>query len=200
MTKVLVLYYSTYGHIETMAYAVAEGAREVEGVEAVVKRVPELVPEEVARQNHFKLDQPAPVATPAELVEYDAVIVGCGTRYGGMASQMRNFWDQTGGLWVKGSLIGKVASAFSSSATQHGGNETTLITAFPLFMHHGMVYVGLPYSCQAQMGVDEIKGGSPYGATTITGGDGSRMPSEQELGMARFQGRHVAGIAKKLKG
>ena len=200
MTKVLVLYYSTYGHIETMAYAVAEGAREVEGVEAVVKRVPELVPEEVARQNHFKLDQPAPVATPAELAEYDAVIVGCGTRYGGMASQMRNFWDQTGGLWVKGSLIGKVASAFSSSATQHGGNETTLITAMPLFMHHGMVYVGLPYSCQAQMGVDEIKGGSPYGATTIAGGQGERMPSEQELGMARFQGRHVAGIAKKLKG
>ena len=200
MTKVLVLYYSTYGHIETMAYAVAEGAREVEGVEAVVKRVPELVPEEVARQNHFKLDQPAPVATTAELPEYDAIIVGCGTRYGGMASQMRNFWDQTGGLWVKGSLIGKVASAFSSSATQHGGNETTLITAFPLFMHHGMVYVGLPYACQAQMGVEEVKGGSPYGATTITGGDGSRMPSEQELGMARFQGRHVAGIAKKLKG
>jgi NAD(P)H dehydrogenase (quinone) len=128
------------------------------------------------------------------------VIVGCGTRYGGMASQMRNFWDQTGGLWVKGSLIGKVASAFSSSATQHGGNETTLITAFPLFMHHGMVYVGLPYSDQTQMGVEEVKGGSPYGATTITGGDGSRMPSEQELGMARFQGRHVAGIAKKLKG
>ena len=200
MTKVLVLSYSTYGHIETMAYAVAEGAREVEGVEAVVKRVPELVPEEVARQNHFKLDQPAPVATPAELAEYDAVIVGCGTRYGGMASQMRNYWDQTGGLWMKGSLVGKVASAFSSSATQHGGNETTLITAMPLFMHHGMVYVGLPYACQAQMGVEEVKGGSPYGATTITGGDGSRMPSEQELGMARFQGRHVAGIAKKLKG
>jgi NAD(P)H dehydrogenase (quinone) len=200
MTKVLVLYYSTYGHIETMAYAVAEGAREVEGVEAVVKRVPELVPEEVARQNHFKLDQPAPVATTAELPEYDAIIVGCGTRYGGMASQMRNFWDQTGGLWMKGALIGKVASAFSSSATQHGGNETTLITAFPLFMHQGMVYVGLPYSDQTQMGVEEVKGGSPYGATTITGGDGSRMPSEQELGMARSQGRHVAGIAKKLKG
>jgi NAD(P)H dehydrogenase (quinone) len=200
MTKVLVLYYSTYGHIETMAYAVAEGAREVEGVEAVVKRVPELVPEEVARQNHFKLDQPAPVATTAELPEYDAIIVGCGTRYGGMASQMRNFWDQTGGLWMKGALIGKVASAFSSSATQHGGNETTLITAFPLFMHQGMVYVGLPYSCQAQMGVEEVKGGSPYGASTITGGDGSRMPSEVELGMARFQGRHVAGIAARLKG
>ena len=200
MTKVLVLYYSTYGHIETMAYAVAEGAREVEGVEAVVKRVPELVPEEVAKQNHFKLDQPAPIATPAELAEYDAVIVGCGTRYGGMASQMRNFWDQTGGLWMKGALIGKVGSAFASSATQHGGNETTMITAFPLFMHQGMVYVGLPYSCQEQMGIEEVKGGSPYGATTITGGDGSRMPSEVELGMARFQGRHVAGIAARLKG
>lgn len=200
MTKVLVLYYSSYGHIEQMAYAVAEGAREVEGVEAVVKRVPELVPEAVAKQHHFKLDQPAPIATPQELADYDAVIVGSGTRYGGMTAQMRNFWDQTGGLWLKGVLIGKVASAFSSSATQHGGQESTLITAIPLFLHHGMVYVGLPYSCQAQMGVDEIKGGSPYGASTIAGGDGSRQPSEQELGMARFQGRHVAEIAKKLKG
>jgi NAD(P)H dehydrogenase (quinone) len=200
MTKVLVLYYSTYGHIERMAYAVAEGAREVSGVEADVMRVAETVPEEVARQHHFKVDQPAPVAKPQDLTAYDAVIVGCGTRYGGMASQMRNFWDQTGQLWMQGALVGKVASAFASSATQHGGNETTLITAFPLFMHHGMVYVGLPYSCQAQMGLDEIKGGSPYGATTIAGGQGERMPSEQELGMARFQGRHVAGIAQKLKG
>jgi NAD(P)H dehydrogenase (quinone) len=140
------------------------------------------------------------VAKPQDLTGYDAVIVGCGTRYGGMASQMRNFWDQTGQLWMSGALVGKLASAFSSSATQHGGNETTLITAFPLFMHHGMVYVGLPYSCQAQMGLDEIKGGSPYGATTIAGGQGERMPSEQELGMARFQGRHVATIAHKLKG
>jgi NAD(P)H dehydrogenase (quinone) len=200
MTKVLVLYYSTYGHIERMAYAVAEGAREVSGVEADVMRVAETVPEEVARQHHFKLDQSAPVAKPQDLTRYDAVIVGCGTRYGGMASQMRNFWDQTGQLWMQGALVGKVASAFASSGTQHGGNETTLITAFPLFMHHGMVYVGLPYSCQAQMGLDEIKGGSPYGATTIAGGQGERMPSEQELGMARFQGRHVAGIAQKLKG
>jgi NAD(P)H dehydrogenase (quinone) len=200
VTKVLVLYYSAYGHIERMAYAVAEGAREVDGVEVVVKRVPELVPEEVARQAHMKLDQPAPVATPQELADYDAVIVGCGTRYGGMASQMRNFWDQTGGLWVSGALVGKVASAFSSSATQHGGNETTLVTAIPLFLHHGMVYVGLPYACQAQMGLDEIKGGSPYGATTIAGGQGERQPSEQEVGMARWQGRHVAGIARKLKG
>jgi NAD(P)H dehydrogenase (quinone) len=200
VTKVLVLYYSSYGHIERMAYAVAEGAREVEGVEAVVKRVPELVPEEVARNAHFKLDQPAPIATVNELPEYDAIIVGTGTRYGGMTSQMRNFWDQTGGLWMKGSLVGKVASMFSSSATQHGGNETTIVTGIPLFLHQGMVYVGLPYSCQAQMGLDEIKGGSPYGATTVAGGQGERQPSEQELGMARFQGRHVAEIARKLKG
>jgi NAD(P)H dehydrogenase (quinone) len=200
MTKVLVLYYSTYGHIERMAYAVAEGAREVPGVEADVRRVAETVPEEVARQHHFKLDQPAPVASPQDLTGYDAVIVGCGTRYGGMASQMRNFWDQTGQLWMSGALVGKVASAFASSATQHGGNETTLITAFPLFMHHGMVYVGLPYSYQGQMTLDEIAGGSPYGATTIAGGQGQRMPSENELAAARFQGRHVAGIAQKLKG
>lgn len=200
MTKVLVLYYSMYGHIEKMAYAVADGVREVEGVDVVVKRVPELVPEEIAKQHHFKLDQPAPVATPAELAEYDAIIVGCGTRYGGMASQMRNFFDQTGGLWMQGALIGKVASAFSGSASQHGGQETTLLTAIPFFLHQGMVYVGLPYSCQEQMGVEEVKGGSPYGATTISAGDGSRQPSEKELGMARFQGRHVATIAKKLKG
>jgi NAD(P)H dehydrogenase (quinone) len=200
MTKVLVLYYSSYGHIEQMAYAVAEGGREVEGAEVVVKRVPELVPEEVAKKAGMKLDQPAPIATVDELPQYDAVIVGCGTRYGGMTSQMRSFFDQTGSLWMSGALVGKVASAFSSSATQHGGNETTLITAIPFFLHMGMVYVGLPYSCQAQMGLDEIKGGSPYGATTIAGGQGERQPSEQELGMARYQGRHVAGIAKKLKG
>jgi NAD(P)H dehydrogenase (quinone) len=200
MTKVLVLYYSMYGHIEKMAYAVADGAREVEGVDVVVKRVPELVPEEIAKQHHFKLDQPAPVATPAELAEYDAIIVGCGTRYGGMASQMRNFFDQTGGLWMQGALIGKVASAFSGSASQHGGQEVTLLSTIPFFLHQGMVYVGLPYSCQEQMGVEEVKGGSPYGATTISAGDGSRQPSEKELGMARFQGRHVATIAKKLKG
>ena len=200
MTKVLVLYYSMYGHIEQMAYAVADGVREVEGVDVVVKRVPELVPEEVAKQHHFKLDQPAPIATPAELPEYDAIIVGCGTRYGGMASQMRSFFDQTGGLWMQGALIGKVASAFSGSASQHGGQEVTLLSTIPFFLHQGMVYVGLPYSCQEQMGVEEVKGGSPYGATTISAGDGSRQPSEKELGMARFQGRHVATIAKKLKG
>ena len=200
MTKVLVLYYSSYGHIEQMAYAVAEGAREVAGVEVDVKRVPELVPEEVARQSHFKLDQPAPIAKVDDLPQYDAVIFGVPTRFGNMAAQMRNFLDQTGGLWMKGSLIGKVGSVFASSATQHGGNETTIITTIPTLLHLGFVVVGLPYSCQAQMGLDEIKGGSPYGATTIAGGQGERQPSEQEKGMARFQGKHVAEIAKKLKG
>ena len=200
MTKVLVLYYSSYGHIEQMAYAVAEGAREVAGVEVDVKRVPELVPEEVARQSHFKLDQPAPIAKVDDLPQYDAVIFGVPTRFGNMAAQMRNFLDQTGGLWMKGSLVGKVGSVFASSATQHGGNETTIITTIPTLLHLGFVVVGLPYSCQAQMGLDEIKGGSPYGATTIAGGQGERQPSEQEKGMARYQGRHVAEIAKKLAG
>lgn len=199
-TKVLVLYYSSYGHVETMAHAVAEGAHAVEGVEVTVKRVPETVPEEIAKQFHFKLDQKAPVASPQELPDYDAIIVGCPTRYGGMASQMRAFWDQTGSLWAKGALIGKVASMFTSSASQHGGNETTIVTALPLFLHHGMIYVGLPYSCTEQLTLDEIAGGSPYGATTIAGGQGQRQPSEKELAMARFQGRHVAEIAKKLKG
>lgn len=200
MTKVLVLYYSSYGHIEQMAYAVAEGAKEVAGVEVDVKRVPELVPEEVAKQSHFKLDQPAPIAKVDELAEYDAVIFGVPTRFGNMAAQMRNFLDQAGGLWMKGSLVGKVGSVFASSATQHGGNETTIITTIPTLLHLGFVVVGLPYSCQAQMGLDEIKGGSPYGATTIAGGQGERQPSEQEKGMARFQGKHVAEIARKLAG
>lgn len=199
-TKVLVLYYSTYGHIESMAQAVAAGAREVAGAEVVVKRVPETVPEAIARQHHFKLDQAAPVASPQELADFDAVIVGCPTRYGGMASQMRAFWDQTGGLWAKGALVGKVASMFTSSATQHGGNETTIVTALPLFLHHGMVVVGLPYSCAEQTTLEEIAGGSPYGATTIAGGQGQRQPSEKELAMARFQGRHVTAIAARLKG
>lgn len=198
MSKVLVLYYSTYGHIETMAYAVAEGARKVAGTEVVVKRVPELVPDDVAKQNHFKLDQKAPVATIDELADYDAIIFGAPTRFGVAASQMRNFLDQTGGLWFNGKLIGKVGSVFTSSATQHGGQESTILSFHTTLLHHGMVIVGLPYSCAAQMGLDEIKGGSPYGASTIAGGDGSRQPSEQELGMARFQGEHVAKIAAKL--
>jgi NAD(P)H dehydrogenase (quinone) len=198
MTKVLVLYYSTYGHIETMANAVAEGVRKVAGATVTIKRVPELVPEEVARAGHFKLDQKAPIATIDELPEYDAIIFGTPTRFGNMASQMRSFLDQTGGLWAKGALIGKVGSVFASSATQHGGQETTITSFHTTLLHHGFVIVGLPYSCSAQMGLDEIKGGSPYGASTIAGGDGSRQPSEQELGMARFQGEHVAKIAAKL--
>ena len=199
MTKVLVLYYSSYGHIETMAKAVAEGARSA-GAEVSIKRVPELVPEEVAKASHFKLDQDAPIATVDELADYDAIIFGAGTRFGTVASQMRNFIDQTGGLWFQGKLVGKVGSVFTSSATQHGGQESTLLGFIPTLMHHGMVVVGLPYSFQGQMGLDEIKGGSPYGATTISDGDGSRQPSEVELEAARFQGAHVATIAAKLAG
>ena len=200
MTKVLVLYYSMYGHIETMARAVADGAREVDGVEVTIKRVPELMPREAAEKAGAKLDQAAPEAQPSELADYDAIIVGTPTRFGNMAAQMRNFWDQTGGLWAKGALIGKAGSVFTSSASQHGGQESTLLATHITLLHHGLVIVGLPYSCAAQTGVDEIKGGSPYGATTIADGDGSRQPSEQELSMARFQGRHVAEIAKKLAG
>ena len=199
MTKVLVLYYSSYGHIEQMAKAAAEGVAKVSGATAVVKRVPETVPLEVAKQMHFKLDQAAPIATVDELADYDAIIFGTPTRYGNMAAQMKTFIDMTGGLWMKGALVGKVGSVISSSATQHGGQETTITSFHTVLFHHGMVVVGLPYSCQAQMGVDEIKGGSPYGASTIAGADGSRQPSEQELGMARFQGEHVAKIAAKLK-
>jgi len=198
MTKVLVLYYSSYGHIEKMAEAVAEGVRKG-GAEVAVKRVPELVPDDVAKASHFKLDQKAPIAKVDELPEYDAIIIGAPTRFGAAASQMRNFLDQTGGLWAKGALIGKVGSVFTSSATQHGGQESTILSVHTTLLHHGLVLVGLPYSCAAQMGVDEIKGGSPYGASTIADGDGSRQPSAQELGMARFQGEHVAKIAAKLK-
>ncbi|MCJ2086571.1 NAD(P)H:quinone oxidoreductase [Methylobacterium sp. E-005] len=197
MAKVLVLYYSTYGHVEQMAYAVAEGARET-GADVVVKRVPELVPEEVARQSHFKLDQAAPVATVDELADYDAIIFGTPTRYGNMASQMKQFIDQTGGLWMKGALVGKVGSVFTSTASQHGGQETTLTSFHTVLFHHGMVVVGLPYSFQGQGGVEAVKGGTPYGASTIADGDGSRQPSPVELEGARFQGRHVAGIAAKL--
>jgi NAD(P)H dehydrogenase (quinone) len=198
MTKVLVLYYSSYGHIEQMAKAAAEGVAKVSGVTAVVKRVPETVSAEVAKQMHFKLEQAAPIATVDELADYDAIIFGTPTRYGNMAAQMKTFIDMTGALWMKGALVGKVGSVISSSATQHGGQETTITSFHTVLFHHGMVVVGLPYSCQAQMGVDEIKGGSPYGASTIAGADGSRQPSEQELGMARFQGEHVAKIAAKL--
>ena len=197
MAKVLVLYYSTYGHIETMAQAVAEGVQSA-GAEAVIKRVPELVPEEIAKSAHFKLDQAAPVADPNELADYDAVIFGTPTRYGNMAAQMRNFLDQTGKLWMAGSLVGKPGSVFASTATQHGGQETTITSFHTTLLHLGMVVVGLPYAFQGQMGVDEVKGGSPYGATTIADGDGSRQPSAVELDAARFQGAHVARIAAKL--
>jgi NAD(P)H dehydrogenase (quinone) len=197
MTKVLVLYYSSYGHIETMAYAAAEGAR-TGGAEAVVKRVPELVPEEIARKSGFKLDQPAPIATVDELPQYDAIMFGTGTRFGNMTAQMKNFLDQTGAHWMSGALVGKVGSVFSSSATQHGGQESTILTFHPVLLHHGMVVVGLPYAFQGQMGVAEVMGNSPYGASTIAGGDGSRQPSKVELEGVRFQGRHVAQIAAKL--
>ena len=200
MAKVLVLYHSIYGHIEAMAYAVAEGAREVPGADVVVKRVPETMPADVFAQAGGKANQPAPVAAPAELANYDAIIFGTGTRFGNMTGQMRNFMDQTGPLWLSGALVGKVGSVFSSSATQHGGQESTILTFHPTLLHQGMIIVGLPYAEQRQMGLDEIKGGSPYGASTITGGKGERMPSAQELGMARFQGRHVTQIASKLFG
>ena len=198
MTKVLVLYYSAYGHIEQMAYAVAEGAKSA-GAEVDVKRVPELVPAEVAKNSGFKLDQKAPIASVDDLPKYDAVIFGSGTRFGNVTAQLRNFMDQTGGLWMKGSLVGKVGSVFTASATQHGGQESTILSFIPTLLHQGMVIVGLPYAFQGQMGVDEIKGGSPYGASTITNSDGSRQPSAVELEGARYQGRHVAEIASKLR-
>jgi NAD(P)H dehydrogenase (quinone) len=197
MSKVLVLYYSSYGHIERMAQAVAGGAREA-GAQVDIKRVPELVPEEVAKKSGFKLDQAAPIATVDDLPNYDAIILGVPTRFGNMPAQMKNFLDQTGGLWMKGALIGKVGSVFASSATQHGGQESTILSTHTVLLHQGMVIVGLPYSFQGQMGVKEVTGGSPYGATTIADGDGSRQPSENELAGARFQGRHVADIAAKL--
>jgi NAD(P)H dehydrogenase (quinone) len=199
MAKVLVLYYSSYGHMEQMAHAAAEGVRQAGG-EAVVKRVPELVSEEIARSAHFKLDQPAPVATVDELGDYDAIILGVPTRYGRMASQMTSFWDQAGGVWVQGQLTGRVGSVMVSTATQHGGQETTLFAGITNLMHFGMVIVGLPYAYQGQMSVEEIVGGSPYGATTITGGQGQRQPSQNELDAARFQGRLVAQTAAKLTG
>ncbi len=198
MAKLLVLYYSSYGHLEKMSEAVAEGARSVAGTEVTIKRVPELVPEEVAKKSGFKLDQKAPIARPEELADYDGIIFGIPTRFGNMAAQMRNFLDQTGALWMNGSLIGKVGSVFASTATQHGGQESTILTSHVTLLHQGMIIVGLPYSAKEQMTLDEITGGSPYGASTITGGDGSRMPSENELKMARFQGRHVAEITAKL--
>jgi NAD(P)H dehydrogenase (quinone) len=199
MAKVLVLYYSAYGHIETMARAIAEGAAGA-GAQVDIKRVPELVPADVAKASHYKLDQAAPVATVAELADYDAIVVGTGTRFGRMGSQMANFLDQAGGLWARGALHGKVGSAFTSTATQHGGQETTLFSVITNLLHFGMVIVGLDYGHAGQMTLDEITGGSPYGSTTIAGGDGSRQPTDNELQGARYQGRVVAETAIRLHG
>lgn len=200
MAKILILYYSSYGHVETMAGAIAEGARSVAGSEVTIKRVPELMPDEVARAAHVKLDQPAPIAVPSELADYDAVIFGTPTRFGNMAAQMRNFLDQTGGLWMKGALVGKIGSVFASTGTQHGGQETTITSFHTTLLHQGMIIVGLPYAAAGLMAMDQITGGTPYGATTLAGADGSRQPSANELELCRFQGRHVAGIAAKLFG
>ncbi len=197
MTKVLVLYYSTYGHIETMAEAIAAGAREA-GAQVDIKRVPETAPEAVAKAGHFKLDQKAPIAKVEDLADYDAVIIGTGTRFGRMSSQMASFLDQAGGLWAKGALNGKAGGAFTSTATQHGGQETTLFSIITNLLHFGMVVVGLDYGHAGQMTIDEITGGSPYGASTIAGGTGQRQPSENELVGARYQGRKIAETAKKL--
>ncbi|MBD8542697.1 MAG: NAD(P)H:quinone oxidoreductase [Massilia sp.] len=199
MAKVLVLYYSTYGHIETMANAVAEGARGA-GATVDVKRVPETVPEDIAKNGHFKLEQSAPIAKVDELEHYDAIIIGAPTRYGRMPSQMAAFLDQTGGLWARGALNGKVGGAFTSTATQHGGQETTLFSIITNLMNLGLTIVGLPYSYQQQMTLDEVAGGSPYGATTIAGGKGERQPSEIDLGGARHQGKLIAETAAKLFG
>jgi NAD(P)H dehydrogenase (quinone) len=200
MARILILYYSMYGHVETMAQAVAAGAEEVDGVEVDIKRVPELVPEEVARKAGAKLDQDAPLASVNDLSGYDAIVLGTPTRFGNMCSQMRNFLDQTGGLWAKGTLVGKIGSVFTSTATQHGGQETTLTSCHTTLLHLGMVIVGVPYSCKELSEMGEISGGTPYGASTLAGNDGSRQPSENELAIARFQGRHVAQLAKKLAG
>lgn len=200
MAKVLVLYHSFRGHIEVMANAVAEGARSVAGARVDLKRVPETMPEDAFKAAGGKANQAAPIAQPAELANYDAIIFGTGTRFGNMTGQMRTFLDQTGPLWLAGALVGKVGSVFAASATQHGGQESTILSFHTTLLHQGMIIVGLPYAEARQMGLDEIKGGSPYGASTITGGMGERWPSEQEIGMAQYQGRHVTQIATKLFG
>lgn len=197
MTKVLVLYYSMYGHVEALANAVAEGARSVEGTDVTLKRVPELMTEEVARTAGAKLDQAAPIATVEELADYDAILFGTPTRFGNMCAQMRNFLDRTGGLWATGKLVGKVGSVFVSTGTQHGGQETTLASFHTTLFHHGMIVVGVPYACPELMNMGEITGGTPYGASTLAGADGRRQPSANECAIARFQGAHVARVAKK---
>jgi NAD(P)H dehydrogenase (quinone) len=198
MAKILVLYYSSYGHIETMAQAVADGARAVPGTEVVVKRVAELVPEDVAKASHFKLDQAAPIATVPELPGYDAIIIGTPTRYGRMTSQMANFLDQTGALWLGDKLVGKVGSVFTSTASQHGGQETTILSTIVNLMHLGMTIVGVPYTEKRLLALDAVSGGTPYGATTIAAADGSRKPTEAELEIAKSQGRHVAEVTNAL--
>ena len=199
MAKVLVLYYSSWGHMEQMAKAAAEGAREA-GADVTIKRVPELVPEGVAKAAYYKLDQEAPIADPLELENYDAIILGTATRYGAMAAQMKNFLDQTGPLWARGALLNKVGSVMVSTATQHGGAELALINAQVVMQHHGMIIVPLSYAYQGQMGNDVVRGGAPYSMTTTADGDGSRQPSAQELEGARFQGKRVAEITAKLLG
>ncbi|MCT8989479.1 NAD(P)H:quinone oxidoreductase [Chelativorans sp. SCAU2101] len=198
MAKILVLYYSSWGHMEAMAKAAAEGAREA-GADVTVKRVPELVPDDVAKNAGYKLDQEAPIADPMELAEYDGFVFGISTRYGMMAAQMKNFLDQTGPLWAKGALLDKPATVMSSTATQHGGAELALVSAQLALQHHGMLIVPLSYAYQGQSGNDTVRGGSPYGMTTTTESDGSRFPSDQELEGARFQGKRLAEIAMKLK-
>ena len=198
MAKVLVLYYSSYGHVETLAQHVAEGAKSVPGVEVTLKRVPETIPVDQAKAIGVKVDQAAPVATVDELANYDAIIFGTPTRFGNMAGQMRTFLDQTGGLWMKGALVGKIGSVFASTGTQHGGQETTITSFHTTLLHHGMVIVGVPYACSGLVNMNEITGGTPYGATTLAGADGSRQPSPNELDIARYQGKHVAELAAKL--
>ncbi|WP_353506885.1 NAD(P)H:quinone oxidoreductase [Aliiglaciecola sp. LCG003] len=196
--KTLILYYSTYGHIEAMAQAIAEGARSVPGSEVIIKRVPELMPEAVAKSSGAKLDQAAPIASVDELPEYDAIIIGTPTRYGRMAAQMANFLDQTGGLWFQNALVGKVGSVFTSTASQHGGQETTLISTIVNLLHLGMTIVGAPYTEKRLTQIDEVMGGTPYGSSTIAGGDGSRMPSENDLEIAKSHGRHVASVTMSI--
>jgi NAD(P)H dehydrogenase (quinone) len=198
MSQVLIVYYSAWGHVEKMAEAVAEGARAVPGTEVTIKRVPELVPEELAKKSGMKLDQPAPIATVDELATYDAIIFGTPTRFGNMCAQMRNFLDQTGSLWMNGALVGKVGSVFASTGTQHGGQETTITSFHSTLLHQGMIIVGLPYAFAGLTNMNEITGGTPYGASTLANADGSRQPSANELDGARYQGKHVAQITAKL--
>ena len=197
--NILVLYHSFYGHVETLAYAMVRGAQTVEGAQVVMRRVPELIPDETMRAASMKVDQPAAFADPAELADYDAIIFGTPTRFGNMSSQMRNFLDQTGALWAQGALIGKIGSVFTSTGTG-GGNETTILSFHTTLLHHGMIIVGLPYSAPELADISEVRGGSPYGAATIAAPDGSRQPSQKELNLASFQGHHVAQIAKRLVG